>query len=302
MARRALVLIVLMALATLGGCGGDDESGNGSGTSAPPTSTEPTTTPSTAPTTTASTVPSATGLRAGIETSRLFANRRNLALDLHVEGATGVPITAVRLASPLFEPDAGLPREVTIQAGQPPVSMPLSYGAAVCGATAEGPSTVEVTVNGVVEPLPLDQASLEVLREVHDDECAVRRVTEVVELRLGDEWEPAGENAIGGQVVLRALKPGVEAELGDLGASIVYTIHPDGEPPLAVVDGDTTEVTVDVRIVASRCDAHALTESARKYIFTAYITLDGASPQPVEFSATGPAKEALNALLAECMD
>jgi len=30
--------------------------------------------------------------------------------------------------------------------------------------------------------------------------------------------------------------------------------------------------------------------------------VDGEPPQPVEFTAAGPAKEALNALLVECMD
>jgi hypothetical protein len=217
-------------------------------------------------------------------------------------GPNDVGIATIRLSSPLFEPVAATPRQTTVWAGaQLSASMPLEYGAARCDDVGPEPSVVEVTVGGAVEVLPLDQPSTEWLQEVHDGECAVRAVTDSVELRFGDEWEPAGDRTLSGQLVFRARQPGAEATLDDLRSSIVYSIFAEDDAPLAVVDGDADEDTVDVRVVASRCDPHALTEASRKYIFTAFISVDGREAQAVEFTATGEAQKALNSLLENCM-
>jgi hypothetical protein len=295
----ALVLVVVLAVAA---CGGDGTSRRGLAAE-----TTTTTEPAEASTTTTTTAPpgaepSPTGLLATIEESRHFANMRRLSLEMRAVGPDDVAISTIRLSSPLFEPIGATPRESTVIAGQQlSASMPLDYGAARCDGVGPEPSVVEVTVGGAVEVLPLDGPSTEWLQEVHDDECAVREVTDAVELTFGDEWEPAGENTLAGRLVLTALTPGVEATLEDLRSSIVYTLLADGDPPLAVVDDDADEATVDVRVIASRCDPHALTEATRKYFFTAFISVDGREPQAIEFEATGPSKEALNSLLEECM-
>jgi hypothetical protein len=298
----ALVLVVGLALAA---CGGDGTSDGGLAAGGPPTS-EPSAAVTSSTTTTTTeppvTVPSSTGLRAAIEESRHFANMRRLSLEMRAVGPDDVTISTIRLSSPLFEPVEATPRASTVVAGQQlSTSMPLDYGVARCEEIGPEPSVVEVTVGGVVEVLPLDGPSTEWLQEVHDDECAVREVTDSVELSFGDEWEPAGENTVSGQLVFTAKEAGVEATLDDLRSSIVYTILADGDAPLAVVDTEADEDTVDVRVIASRCDPHALTEATRKYIFTAFISVDGMEPQAVEFEATGPSKEALDSLLEECM-
>ena len=296
----ALLLVAGLALAA---CGGDGTTDGGLAAEATTTSeaaSEPSTTTST--TEPPATVPSSTGLRATIEESRHFANMRRLSLEMRAVGPNDVTISTIRLSSPLFEPVEATPRASTVFAGQQlSTSMPLDYGSARCGEIGPEPSVVEVTVGETVEVLPLDGPSTEWLQEVHDDECAVREVTDAVELTFGAEWEPAGENTVSGQLAFTARTPGVEATLDDLRSSIVYTILADDDPPLAVLDGEADEATVDVRVIASRCDPHALTEATRKYIFTAFISLDGREPQAVEFEATGPSKEALDSLLEECM-
>jgi hypothetical protein len=300
------VLVVGLALSACGGDGTADEglvartasTEAGSSTTAEPSTTTTTTAAGPTPTT----VPSSTGLRATIEESRHFANMRRLSLEMRAVGPNDVDIATIRLSSPLFEPVEATPRQTTVRAGQElSSSMPLNYGAAECDEVGPDPSMVEVTVAGAVEPLPLDGPSNEWLEEVHDDECAVREVTDSVVLRFGDEWEPAGDRTVSGQLVFTAQQSGVDATLDDLRSSIVYSIFAEGDAPLAVVDGDAAEDMVDVRVVASRCDPHALTEAARKYIFTAFISVDGRKPQAVEFRATGEAQKALNALLEDCM-
>jgi hypothetical protein len=304
----AFVVVVVVGLA-LSACGGDGTSGEGLGagtavsdagpsTTAPPATT--TTTTVAKPATTA--VPSSSGLRATIEESRHFANMRRLSLEMRAVGPNDVEITTIRLSSPLFEPVEATPRETTVRAGaQLSASMPLDYGIARCGEVGPEPSVVEVTVGGAIEILPLDGPSTEWLEEVHDDECAVREVTDSVALTFGDDWEPAGDRTLSGRLVFSARQDGVEATLDDLRSSIVYSIFAEGAAPLAVVDGDVDEDTVDVRVVASRCDPHALTEASRKYIFTAFISVDGREPQAIEFTATGEAQKALNGLLEDCM-
>jgi hypothetical protein len=300
MHRRASSLLVVVGLA-LAACGGG-ASDEGMSTTSPPSERSSTSSGSTVTSASPPTVPSPTGLRAGVAEARLFAVRRQLDLQLHVEGNAGVAITTIRLASPMFEAIEATPKQITIQAGQGPASMPLSYGAAVCGSPPPGPSTVEVTVGGSVEPLPLDQAATENLEQVNARECAVRRVTDSVEIGFGDQWEPAGERAVSGRLTLRTRRPDVTAELADLRGTIIYTIQADGEPPVLTVEGDAVEDSVEVRVEVSRCDVHALIESARKYVFSAYISVDGEPPQAIDFAATGPAQDAFDELLADCIE
>ncbi len=67
--------------------------------------------------------------------------------------------------------------------------------------------------------------------------------------------------------------------------------------PLVLLADGAGVATAPVRVRATRCDPHALTESKRSFTFPVFVALDGGEPARVEVTVTGADRDVLQALL-----
>lgn len=239
-------------------------------------------------------------LLAEVAEARLFATRHQLSLRLENLGDDVVQVSTIRLETPLFEPVPANRRDSVLAPAQG-ASMPLDYGEPRCEPGDDRPSAAVVEIDDVEVPFPLGDGSLRELATVHERECAAVRTARTVGVGFGDAWERRGAEATG-VVELEQRADGVTAVLEDLRGSVIFTIAPSeaGADPLLAVQDDKAAATLPVTVTASRCDAHALIESKKSFVFTAVLTLDGGGPVPVTFEPEGDARQALQAALTAC--
>src|SRR5690606_23778638 len=122
-----------------------------------------------------------------------------------------------------------------------------------------------------------------------------------VELRFGDEWAGAGPRAIEGRLELEQRVEGTTAVVEGVAGTVVLSVRPGAALEGAlVVDDDRQRASVPVTIEVTGCSAHALIESKKTYRFPAWVALDGAEAVRVELEPKGPARAAMEALLAAC--
>jgi hypothetical protein len=243
-------------------------------------------------------------LDASIARSTLFETHRAFALTVRSDGEVDVRIRSIQLDSPRFEAVEPQSRIARLRPGDPTVVMPLRFGDPRCGGEADGPAEVVADVDGQEVRIPLDESPADLLESLQASECAAARVQSSVDLRFGDQWEPAGPRTVAGSLELaqRDRGGGVTAVVDELVDNVIFTIEGDGvaQHRLAVSDARPS-VTVPVRIHAARCDPHALIEYKRTFIFRARVRLGGGDPTLVDLEVEGPGHRALEDLLASCI-
>ncbi|MPZ87856.1 MAG: hypothetical protein GEU81_07230 [Nitriliruptorales bacterium] len=88
----------------------------------------------------------------------------------------------------------------------------------------------------------------------------------------------------------------------DVGGTVIFTIRTVSElpKPLLRLDPATESAEIPVEISASRCDAHALTESKKSFVFPMWVSLGEAPEQYLEIEPEGDSRRLLEQLLDEC--
>jgi hypothetical protein len=277
--------LALAAGAACGGPGGEDGGGSGGdGDDAP--------------------------VRASIQESTLFATQRAFGLTLAPATDRDVRVGAIQLRSPLFAEVEPQVRDTRVRATDRAVVMPLRYGEAVCDGVEAGDVEAPVLatdVDGEDVRVPLDQRPADLLAGIHAAECASAGVLEDVELRLGDEWVPTAPRTLAGTLEVSQRHAGVEAAVEPLEGNVIFGVTAGaadggagGDAWLAVSDA-APAATGAVEVRAARCDAHALIEYKRTFVFTVRVAVGDAEPVLVDVEAEGAARTALESLLASCL-
>ena len=232
--------------------------------------------------------------------SRLFGTRDQLRLGLTNDGGAPVAVATVQLDSPLFETVAPNLRDTVLAPGQT-VSIPLDHGDVDCTVDVPDGAHVAVVADGVDRRLVATPPSGAALARVHAAACAAVATAAAVGVGFEDVWEPAGPAAAAGHLVLEQRAAGTTAELDDVRGSVVFTLTTGDttDGPL-VVDDDMTTARLPVVVTAARCDAHALIESKKTYVFTALLALDGGEVRPVTFRAEGETRRIFESLIVDC--
>jgi hypothetical protein len=295
-ARRWCLPPILLAAAALAACG---SSGDETATEEPSTTSAPT------PTSEPPFVQPAPvgGMLATIEVSRLFSLNRELALGLQNVGEQPVRVVEIQLETPLFE-TVPLAREVVLL---PPDSrefdLPVPYGEARCGGEPADDDFTAVVVldDGTELRLEAPERHAGGIGRLQARECAAVAVLEQVDLRFGDEWTQDGR-AVTGELVLEQRRPGPSVAVDEMSGTVIFGLEVDREPPILRVTDDEPADRVPVVVSAERCDPHALIEAKKAFVFVAWVIVDGAEAIPVEVQPMGPARAALDALLATCLD
>jgi hypothetical protein len=283
--------VLLVGLLLVAACGGQDTEGPASTTAAAPSTT-----------TTTTTAPAPVGgLVATVEYSRLFSLQRALGLGLRNVGEVPVVVRSFQLESPLFEPAAFAEREVLLPAHGRRLVMPVPFGPARCeGEPEERFGAIVRLADGTELRLDAPEDHAGTLGRQHDRECASRAVQEQVAVVFGDDWEADGLT-ISGELRLEALVDGADASLDEVVGSVIFRVAIDREAPVLRVGAERALDRVPVTISAQRCDAHALAESKKTFVFLTWVSLGGGEAVPVELHPAGAARAALEGLLDACM-
>lgn len=228
---------------------------------------------------------------------RHAAVRGRVDVRLANDGEQPVEVETLRVEHPMFTPVPVLERTSTLPPDGRPRIVPVPFGDPRCGIDDPAGARVVVgvragqTVRQVAVPLADGEPGL--LR-AHRLACAVERVAEVVELELAG-WSSGPD--LQGTGTLSAVRRGAgQVVVTSVGGTILFSVEPAAEPLLVLPDG-APDAAAPVRLRATRCDPHALTESKRSFTFPVFVALDGAEPARVELTVAGPDRDVLQDLL-----
>jgi hypothetical protein len=283
----------MLAAAFVAGCGGSDGSQAASTTS---------TATATTSTTAVEEPASVGGLVATLGTNRLYSPNRGFGLGVQNIGDEPVVIREFRLDSGLFAPEPMTPREVVLRPGGRRLVLAVPYGGAVCDDDAETTfGAVIVLDDGQELRVPAVEDYPGAIGRVHSRECAAAEVHERVDITFGDEWT-RDDVAITGDLILEQREPGAPVAIDDAVGNVIFRLafEEEGHPVLRVTH-DAPTARAQITISADRCDAHAVAEFKRPFVFLSWITIGDERPVPVELEPTGPARAALEDLLGTCL-
>ncbi len=230
------------------------------------------------------------GLGVTVERSRLYEQRRSLAVTLRNGGDATVVVDRVRFGDGPYASGPAAERTVTVPAGAV-VEFPVPYGDARCDAPAE-----EIVVRLHVDGEPASRTvpvSAQIAR-ARERECDAARARAAVALTFADDWELVGPRRARGSIQLEP-SGAEDVALVDTTTSIVFST--------TVTDPDAGGGRALLEVFAARCDTHALIESKKTFTFTVSLAIDGDDPVPLDVVPEGgPAREVLQQALQGCMD
>lgn len=255
--------------------------------SAPPTSPAHATSPS-----------AADDLTVGLENPRyLHAQRR---VEVTVENTGGSTVTIARLAldAPQFEDTPPVSKDVTIGPGRR-VDLQIAYGEAQCAVAADGAvsTTVRIDQRDVRFDVPVEP-----LADIHENECGQRKVLEMVDLDLSERTRKI-DDGLETDLVVRRRTSDAPVRATGIRGSVIFTVEPVDatEPPLIDLTPDQHVARLAVRIIASRCEPHAVADSKKTYLFSVWLEVGDATAQLVAIDAEPVMREQLDELIVACM-
>ena len=203
-------------------------------------------------------------------------------------------VTSVALDSPGFDPVA--PREVATEfAPGRTIDLPVKYGEPRCDVAAE-PAAARLTVvrpDGTAEELRVPMAA-EILTRIHEEECAVLAVLEVVTVEVGGLVDE--DEALTGEIRLTRRSGTVPVTVGRVGRSVILEVTAD-ELPTELAAGED-ELATPVVFTSATCDPHALAETKKPYVFPLAVTVGDGDPVVMDL----PVDDELRARLAALVE
>ena len=205
-------------------------------------------------------------------------------VQVTVTAARPLEVQQVQLRVAGLDPLPPTPVDVAVPAGGR-VDLAVPYGAAQCS-QAPGAAVATLTVrtaDGTPDEVVLPLVDDGLVGRLHGGECAEVALRAAVDLQVGPEWtqtqDADGRPLLTGTVRLVRREPGRTVVLQELGANVILSVTSDRPPPLLVLGPDEPSGEVPVRLRASRCDPHALTESKRTSLLNVYAATDDRSPR-----------------------
>ncbi len=238
------------------------------------------------------------GLLAELGTNRLYAVDRAFGLVLQNVGGEPVVIDGMQLDSPLFAFRPPTKREIALAPGQRLV-VPLPYGEVRCDDEPGPTFPVALVVDGEVVHLDATEEYEGAVARLHARECAAADVLERVAITFGDTWTQDGIT-VSGQLQLEQRHAGDPVAIDDAVGNVIFTLVTEQAHPVIEVSDEAPTATVPVTISADRCDPHAVAEFKTPFLFLSWIAVGDAEPVPVPLELTGPARTALEQLIASC--
>jgi hypothetical protein len=154
--------------------------------------------------------------------------------------------------------------------------------------SAFGEATVELS-DGSTElvAIPIDDVEEQLVRLFRVD-CRRQFIESVVTLELRGPWErvdPDGVATIRGALAVERRAGDRTITISDVDGSVLLDVHPavPTSGPLLVLGPEDSGGDVPIDVTSARCDAHALGESKKTYVFQVEIDI-GDGPEGVIIS------------------
>ncbi len=242
--------------------------------------------------------PSATGQPATRDQARFDATlvqqrpdegTRRIAAELTNRGSSSVTVESVALDSPGFQPLPATSKDTTFAVNQT-IDLTMQYGEPRCTGSAANRAAgfTVVLADGSRLKLPLDRAGQAWLDRLHDDECALKRVTDIASLSFGADFSRVvvdGERYLHGELLVR--RPADADARGTRRDTLVIDsfagsvlLHLGAAPdaprlPVELAPGSDV-LRVPILIGSSnRCDSHALGGSTQTFLLSVYVRTPG---------------------------
>jgi hypothetical protein len=202
-------------------------------------------------------------------------------------------VTSVALSSPGFAPVA--PREETTEFTPGRViDLPVKFGEPRCDVAAE-PAAASLTVvrpDGSEEDL-LVPLSAEILTRIHEEECAVLAVLEVVDIHVVDLADE--DEALTGSLRVTRRAGDDPVSVTRVGGSVILDVAADDLP--TEMAGDDDERSTPVTFTSATCDPHALAETKKPYVFPLEVTVGDDEPVVMDLPVDDELRTRLVALV-----
>lgn len=233
---------------------------------------------------------------------RHAAVRGKVDVRLVNDGPGPAEVETLRLEHPLFEPVEVLERRSTLPPDGQERIVPVPFGAPRCDADDAAGAVVVLAVttsDGVRDvEVPLTDGEPGLVR-AHRIACAADDVGEQVALSLGPEWRH--ETTDGARVLVTSLRLDRRGEqpvrVTQLSGNILFTMNTATSEPVVALPAEQDTTAAEVRITATRCEPHALTESKRSFTFPLFVAVGDGEPAPVPVTADVTGQAALQSLL-----
>ena len=207
-------------------------------------------------------------------------------------GAEPFAVTALRLDSPGFRPLPATQVEATFAPGRT-IDLPTPYGKPDCSA-APLPAVAEVALvrSGRAAEDVRVPLSGEVLRRIHDRECAAEAVLEVVDVEVEDLREDG--DVLRGLLVLTRRTGDKPVTASRLGRSVLIDVAAE-ELPVELAGEGSSSTPLTFR--PATCDAHVLSETKKPYVFPLQVAVGDGDTAVLDLPLDAVAREALAALV-----
>lgn len=214
------------------------------------------------------------------------------------EGAEPVEVESYQVRHPQFDVVPAAQRRSRLPADGKPRIVPVPFGAPDCEATADAGAVVVLEVRTghgsqeVVVPLADGEPGLS---RAHRMACGAEAVTDAASIELGPAWTPGSD---GLRTTLRLTRRGSGAVVvRELRGNVLFTVRPDTVDPVVALPAGEQDAEAGVVVTATRCEAHALTESKTSFTFPLFAAVGDGEPVQILVTATGPGRAALQGLL-----
>ena len=234
---------------------------------------------------------------------RHAAVRGRVDVRLANAGPAAAEVEHLRIEHPMFAAVEVLERTSTLPPDGRARIVPVPFGAPRCDADSPDGAVVVVglrTADGAREvEVPLADGEPGLVR-AHRIACAADDVAEQVALSLGPPWTQEATDE--GLVLVTSLRLDRQGEqpvrVTQLSGNILFTVRtPATEPVVVALPAGAATAAAEVRITATRCEPHALTESKRSFTFPLFAAVGDDEPAPVQVTADPAGPAALQALL-----
>ena len=235
---------------------------------------------------------------------RHAAVRAKADLRLVNEGNAEISLVTLQVRHPLFERQPPVERRTVLPPDGDVRLVPVPLGAPLCDrddATGASLAVGVQTPDGVqAAVLPLADREPGLVR-AHRLACAIAAVEDLVTVELATDGlripTPEGEGVVLDLEVRRNGGGDPAVTVTELLGSILFSLAGTPPPQLVQLAPDARSAGARVVLLASRCDRHAMIESKTSFTFPLFASVDGGPPVRLSTTATGTARNALQALL-----
>lgn len=208
-------------------------------------------------------------------------------------GGDAFTVTSVALYSPGFTALTPTAATAEFPSGRV-IDLPTPYGDPVCDAEPlPAAALLTVTRPGGGEETVRAPLSAEVLGTVHDEECAVLAVVEVVDVAVTGLTDDG--DALAGSLTLTRREGGEQVVATALGRSVLVDVAAE-DLPLDLEAAERSART-DVSFTPATCDPHVLSETKKPYVFPLSVQVGDDDPVAMDLPLDQATRDQLAALV-----